>query len=150
MGSSQNGIMSLETRVNGLERALDEIMYDLDISPGRVSPKESSENTCCKLPGADFLSPKYWRKSEGRYPTSKFTCADSVCNVSGRDGIMGSSEFEDRWLWHQAAGGGFAVNPLAADLCNDITRNSDVYTYRMHTSMIQNGGRRQARNGSGF
>ncbi|CAA7036151.1 unnamed protein product [Microthlaspi erraticum] len=68
MGSSQSGIQSLESRVSGLEMALDEISSDLAVSNGRV-PKSSSScggESCSKLPGKDFLSPKFWRKTEER------------------------------------------------------------------------------------
>lgn len=62
MGSSQSGIQSLESRVSGLEMALDELSCDLAVSNGRV-PKNSS---CSKLPSTEFLSPKFWRKTEER------------------------------------------------------------------------------------
>ncbi|TYH19559.1 hypothetical protein ES288_A05G361000v1 [Gossypium darwinii] len=64
IGSSQSGINSLETRVNGLEMALDEISYDLSLSNGRIPNMDSADKTCCKLPGTEFLSPKFWRKPE--------------------------------------------------------------------------------------
>ncbi|CAH8349893.1 unnamed protein product [Eruca vesicaria subsp. sativa] len=57
MGSSQSGIRALESRVSGLEMALDEISCDLAVSNGRVVQK---------LPGAEFSSPKFWRKTEER------------------------------------------------------------------------------------
>uniref|UniRef100_A0A1J3FVB4 Microtubule-associated protein TORTIFOLIA1 n=1 Tax=Noccaea caerulescens TaxID=107243 RepID=A0A1J3FVB4_NOCCA len=63
MGSSQSGIQSLESRVSGLEMALDEISSDLAVSNGRV-PKNASScggESCSKLPG-----PKFWRKTEER------------------------------------------------------------------------------------
>lgn len=69
MGNSRSGMNSLETRVNGLERVLDEISYDLAISTGRVSTADS----CCM--GTEFLSPKYWWRAEGQYgqtPRSPF------------------------------------------------------------------------------
>ncbi|KAJ0257738.1 TORTIFOLIA1-like protein 4 [Hirschfeldia incana] len=67
MGSSQSGIQSLESRVSGLEMALDEISCDLAVSNGRV-PKTSScgGEGCSKLPGTEYLSPKFWRKNEER------------------------------------------------------------------------------------
>ncbi|XP_010477747.1 PREDICTED: microtubule-associated protein TORTIFOLIA1-like [Camelina sativa] len=68
MGTSQSGIQSLESRVSGLEMALDEISCDLAVSNGRV-PKTSSGcagESCSKLPGTEFLSPKFWRKTEER------------------------------------------------------------------------------------
>ncbi|CAH8312971.1 unnamed protein product [Eruca vesicaria subsp. sativa] len=67
MGSSQSGIQSLESRVSGLEMALDEISCDLAVSNGRV-PKNSNcgGESCSKLAGTEFLSPKFWRKTEER------------------------------------------------------------------------------------
>ncbi|CAN1311188.1 TORTIFOLIA1-like protein 4, partial [Linum perenne] len=66
MGSSQNGINSLESRVHGLEMALDEISHDLALSSGRIPNAElATENRCCKLPGTDFLSSKLWRRTDG-------------------------------------------------------------------------------------
>ncbi|KAF8086739.1 hypothetical protein N665_0613s0008 [Sinapis alba] len=67
MGSSQSGIQSLESRVSGLEMALDELSCDLAVSNGRV-PKTSNcgGESCSKLPGTEFLSPKFWRKTEER------------------------------------------------------------------------------------
>lgn len=71
IGSSQSGMNSLETRVNGLEMALDEISQNIAVSSGSVSDTDSSGNTCCMLPGAEFLSPKFWRKTEGHYSSSR-------------------------------------------------------------------------------
>ncbi|KAL0814357.1 hypothetical protein Bca101_070800 [Brassica carinata] len=73
MGSSQSGIQSLESRVSGLEMALDELSCDLAVSNGRV-PKSNScgGESCSKLPGTEFLSPKFWRKTEER-PTQTRT-----------------------------------------------------------------------------
>ncbi|KAL5543776.1 hypothetical protein UlMin_007560, partial [Ulmus minor] len=42
IGSSQNGIRCLETRVHGLELALDEISYDLAVTSGRMTKTDSS------------------------------------------------------------------------------------------------------------
>ncbi|KAG6589476.1 TORTIFOLIA1-like protein 3, partial [Cucurbita argyrosperma subsp. sororia] len=73
IGSSQNGMRSLETRVHGLERALDEISYDLAVSSGRMSYANTPTTTCCMLPGADFLSSRFWKRAEGRHSSSKFS-----------------------------------------------------------------------------
>ncbi|CAK9138862.1 unnamed protein product [Ilex paraguariensis] len=70
IGSSQSGMNYLETRVNGLEKALDEMSQDLAISTGRIS-KGSAGNTCCMLPGAEFLSPKFWKRTEAQYSISR-------------------------------------------------------------------------------
>lgn len=47
--------------------ALDELSCDLAVSNGRV-PKNSScgGESCSKLRGTEFLSPKFWRKTEER------------------------------------------------------------------------------------
>ncbi|CAM9002071.1 unnamed protein product [Rhodiola kirilowii] len=80
MGSSQHGMSALESRVQGLETALDEISHDLAMSNGKMSSSE----TCCKLPGADFLSPKFWRRSEGRYLNSNMNSPDSIRSTASR------------------------------------------------------------------
>lgn len=62
---------SLERRVNGLERSLDEMSHDLAISTRKISNTNDAGNTCCMLPGAEFLSPKFWRKADGPNASSK-------------------------------------------------------------------------------
>ncbi|KAI3796013.1 hypothetical protein L1987_38674 [Smallanthus sonchifolius] len=74
IGSSRNGMNSLETRVNGLEKALDEISYDFAASTGRVSRTDS----CCM--GTEFLSPKYWWRAEGSFPSSRSPFRGMVYN----------------------------------------------------------------------
>ncbi|KAI4975896.1 hypothetical protein ZWY2020_049503 [Hordeum vulgare] len=69
MGSSQNGIRSLETRVNGLEMALDEISRDLAASSGRMPSSEPDMNCC-------IPSPKFWRKNDGGRYTSRYPVSD--------------------------------------------------------------------------
>ncbi|XVF02341.1 hypothetical protein REPUB_Repub04eG0167400 [Reevesia pubescens] len=122
IGSSQSGINSLETRVNGLEMALDEICYDLAVSSGRIPNTDSTDNTCCKLPGAEFLSPKFWRKSEAYKPA-----------VSQR--------------YQHPGRGGFVVNPVA-DAGSDVRGNSG-FSYRTSKNTIQNAERVQVGNASG-
>ncbi|KAJ9140383.1 hypothetical protein P3X46_031037 [Hevea brasiliensis] len=115
IGTSQNGMRSLETRVHGLELALDEISYDLAISSGRMTG--SHRTTCCMLPGADFLSSKLWRKTESRYSTSRFcsTGTPSLASMRHRadkNGNLETHNLESHRLRLQC-GGGFIVNPLA-------------------------------------
>ncbi|KAK1407270.1 hypothetical protein QVD17_38884 [Tagetes erecta] len=62
IGSSLNGMQSLESRVRGVESTLDEISFDLAKSTGQASYPEPT--LCCKLPGADLLSSKCWKKPE--------------------------------------------------------------------------------------
>ncbi|KAJ9563815.1 hypothetical protein OSB04_008975 [Centaurea solstitialis] len=78
MGSSRSGMNSLETRVNGLEKALDEISYDLAISTGRVSSNES----CCM--GTEFLSPKYWWRTEDQFSSPRSPFRGSHQSLSDR------------------------------------------------------------------
>uniref|UniRef100_A0A7N0V835 TORTIFOLIA1/SINE1-2 N-terminal domain-containing protein n=1 Tax=Kalanchoe fedtschenkoi TaxID=63787 RepID=A0A7N0V835_KALFE len=80
MGSSKNGINALESRVQGLEMALDEISHDLAMSNGRMPSSE----TCCKIPGAEFLRPKFWRRSEGKYFNSKINSPQSIRSPASR------------------------------------------------------------------
>ncbi|KAK6160111.1 hypothetical protein DH2020_003492 [Rehmannia glutinosa] len=65
IGSSQKGMSSLQKRVDGLEKVLDEMSQGFAISTRRISATDSGGNTCCMIPGAEFLSPKFWRKAEG-------------------------------------------------------------------------------------
>lgn len=107
IGSSQNGIRSLETRVHGLEMALDEISRDLAASSGIMSKNIDPEvKTCCSLPGAEFLSSRFRKREGGRY------------SLSGNPALSGM-----RYLAEKQGGGsyrqrvglqsGFVVNPLA-------------------------------------
>ncbi|KAL6861324.1 hypothetical protein ACP4OV_017024 [Aristida adscensionis] len=101
MGSSQNGIRSLETRVNGLEMVLDEISRDLAASSGRIPNSEPDTNACC------ILSPKFWRRHDGGRYTSRYTSPD-VANYS--------EESKTSYKWERqkfGVQGGFVTNPLA-------------------------------------
>ncbi|KAK9278422.1 hypothetical protein L1049_027987 [Liquidambar formosana] len=112
IGNSQNGMRSLETRVHGLEQALDEISFDLAVSNGRMKNTESAATTCCMLPGADFLSSKFWRKTEGRYTTSRFSSSGGNPSTSAmrylaadKNGSAETFKLENRrfqapwWRW---------------------------------------------------
>ncbi|TVU11852.1 hypothetical protein EJB05_45461, partial [Eragrostis curvula] len=101
MGSSQNGIRSLETRVNGLEMVLDEISRDLAASSGRIVNSEPDTNACC------ILSPKFWRRHDGGRYLSRYSVPD-MPNYS--------EESKTSYKWEgQKFGvqGGFVTNPLA-------------------------------------
>ncbi|RCV21067.1 hypothetical protein SEVIR_4G108000v4 [Setaria viridis] len=101
MGSSQNGIRSLETRVNGLEMVLDEISRDLAASSGRIPNSEPDTNACC------ILSPKFWRRHDGGRYTSRYSVSDAP-NYS--------EESKTSYKWERqkfGAQGGFVTNPLA-------------------------------------
>ncbi|CAD6339673.1 unnamed protein product [Miscanthus lutarioriparius] len=101
MGSSQNGIRSLETRVNGLEMLLDEISRDLAASSGRIPNSEPDTNACC------ILSPKFWRRHDGGRYTSRYSVSDAP-NYS--------EESKSSYKWDRqkfGVHGGFVTNPLA-------------------------------------
>ncbi|MFS7963233.1 putative MT-associated protein TORTIFOLIA1/SPIRAL2 [Helianthus anomalus] len=94
IGSSQDGMRSLESRVRGLESTLDEISYDLAKSTGQGSnPKPT---LCCRLPGADLLSSKLWKKSEIQPSNTRYASSSSSVkktnhgsyNVGGGSGLI--------------------------------------------------------------
>ncbi|KAL4361828.1 hypothetical protein GQ457_04G007130 [Hibiscus cannabinus] len=142
IGSSQSGINSLETRVSGLEMALDEISYDLAISSGRIPNTDSPDNTCCKLPGTEFLSPKFWRKSEGRFSTSRISTSErrlslnAVRNTHDKD--YGSESYNPSFSERYQVQGrsGFVMNSVA-DTGSD-TRENSGFSNRVSKNSIHN------------
>ncbi|XP_039068902.1 TORTIFOLIA1-like protein 4 [Hibiscus syriacus] len=152
IGSSQSGINSLETRVNGLEMALDEISYDLAISSGRIPTTDSPDNTCCKLPGAEFLSPKFWRKSEGRFSTSRLSSTERRLSLNAihitpdkdSGGETYNPSFSQRYKIQCRSG--FVMNSVA-DAGSD-TRDNSGFLIRTSKNYIQNAERFQFGNGS--
>ncbi|KAA3482907.1 Microtubule-associated TORTIFOLIA1-like protein [Gossypium australe] len=148
IGSSQSGINSLETRVNGLEMALDEISYDLAISSGRILNMDSTDSTCCKLPGAEFLSPKFWRKTESRFSTSRLPSSgrmlllNAVHNLHDKD--SGGEMYKPAYCrgYQCQAGSGFVMNPVG-DAGSDIRDNPGF-----SENTIQNAERFQVGNAS--
>ncbi|KAK8643539.1 hypothetical protein V6N13_012830 [Hibiscus sabdariffa] len=155
IGSSQSGINSLETRVNGLEMALDEISYDLAVSSGRIPNMDSADNTCCKLPGTEFLSPKFWRKAEGRFSSSRFSSSGRMLSPSATHNIpckdSGAETYKPAAVsqrhQHQDCGG-FITNRVA-DAGSDITENSGFFSNRLSKNTSQSDERVQAGNSSG-
>ncbi|CAM0944259.1 unnamed protein product [Alopecurus aequalis] len=108
MGKSENGMNSLETRVHGLEMALDEISRDLAVSSERMSNSEPRVNTCC------ILNPKFWRR--GGRNSSRFS-ASSVPNSS--EGSRSSYKWDRQKFGVQ---GGFVTNPLAEPNISSVGR----------------------------
>ncbi|XP_058115519.1 TORTIFOLIA1-like protein 4 [Magnolia sinica] len=147
IGSSQNGIRSLETRVHGIEMALDEISHDLAVSTGRMPNTDTAGNTCCKLPGAEFLSSKFWRKTEGRTPSSRFptsgaTPLAAMRSAADKEGAD-SDKLENRRYGLQ---GGFVVNPLA-EIHPHSRGSSEVCSSGMPSNaIVHESDRRQALN----
>ncbi|XAR50121.1 hypothetical protein NMG60_11004362 [Bertholletia excelsa] len=118
IGSSQKGMHSLEARVQGLELALDEISYDLAVTTRRISNIDSEGTTCCKLPGAAFLNPKFWRRTGARHSTSCFSSSRgtpptaTICNIANSGANSETFNVENSRLRIQGSGG-FIINPLA-------------------------------------
>ncbi|KAK4376773.1 hypothetical protein RND71_003069 [Anisodus tanguticus] len=82
IGSSRNGMNSLEKRVNGLERLLDEMQHDLAITTGRIPNTDFTGSTCYMLPGAELLSPKFWRSSEVQDSNSRISLSTGKQNTA--------------------------------------------------------------------
>ncbi|KAB2633428.1 microtubule-associated protein TORTIFOLIA1 [Pyrus ussuriensis x Pyrus communis] len=116
MGNSQAGMRSLETRVQRLELALDGISYDLALSSGRMTKVKSRRSSCCLLPGADFWSSKFWRKTEGRYSTSRYPNSSGIAPTAAmryRADDNGNAETSESLRFPRQDRSGFIVNPLA-------------------------------------
>lgn len=95
IGNSRSGMNALETRVQGIEMALEEISIDLGLSSGRFPNGDSSDSKCCRLPGADFLSSKLWRKAEGRYSSLRLSSQGSI--QTGNEAFnLGGERFQRR------------------------------------------------------
>lgn len=103
IGSSQHGMRGLETRVHGLELALDEISSDLSVSIGRMS-NCSSRNNCCLLPPGSFIRSKFWKKPDSKYSASRLP---TYRNRNAQ--TIGIQDSRQRFN----AAAGFIVNPLA-------------------------------------
>lgn len=106
-------MQSLETRVHGLELALDEISYDLAVSNGRMTNSDVPRNTCCLLPGAEFLSSKFWRKTQGQYTSSPFSRRRGAPSLAAMHYPAGRN-IETRFTSQRLRlNGDFITNPLA-------------------------------------
>lgn len=105
---------SLETRVQGLELALDEISYDLAVSNGRMS---SNRNNCCLIPPGSFITSKFWKKpvSAPRLATYRNRNAQTM-------GLQGS-----RQRFNGPAG--FIVNPLAEIRPDNVSVGMLLYSF---------------------
>ncbi|KAI3820794.1 hypothetical protein L1987_08342 [Smallanthus sonchifolius] len=79
IGSSLNGMQSLESHVRSVESTLGEISFDLSKSTLQVSNPERT--LCCKLPGADLLSSKLWKKSKIQQSNMRYYSPPSVDNT---------------------------------------------------------------------
>eukprot|EP01018_Ginkgo_biloba_P040368 Gb_05823 [translate_table: standard] len=82
MTSSEESMCALETRVNGLERIVDEMAQDLALSTGRLCNVEHARFRCRRFLGADFFSSKFWKKNEGRCSPSTLAVSDDVPSMA--------------------------------------------------------------------
>ncbi|XP_058777208.1 TORTIFOLIA1-like protein 4 [Vicia villosa] len=148
IGTSQTGMNSLETRVHGLEMALDEISYDLAVSSGRIPNTDAIEDMCCKLPGTDFLSSKFWKKTEGRYSTTSrlsFGSSAPINNVHNATDRNGSKEIlttNSKRFQHRRDEGGYLVNPLP-EIQSDLNGHSGQLSYKISKNFVQDAGSAQ-------
>ncbi|CAN8251874.1 unnamed protein product [Cochlearia groenlandica] len=105
VGSSEHGMHGLETRVHGLELALDEISYDIAVSNGRMSNNCSGRNSCCLLPPGSFIRSKFWKKPE--QPKHSSSRMSTYRNRNAQ--TTGIQDSRQRFN----SNAGFIVNPLA-------------------------------------
>ncbi|XVE84971.1 hypothetical protein DITRI_Ditri17bG0054600 [Diplodiscus trichospermus] len=151
IGSSQSGINSLETRVNGLEKVLDEISYDFAVSSGRIPSTDSADSTCCKLPGTEFLSPKFWRKTDNRFSISRLSSSgrmlsvNAVHNAPDKDSSAETFKPAVSQRYQRQCRFEYVMNPVA-DACSDIRENSGFFSNRISNNTIQKNERVQVGN----
>ncbi|CAO2047560.1 unnamed protein product [Urochloa humidicola] len=125
MGKSENGMNSLETRVHGLEMALDEISRDLAFSSGRMSNREPDVKTCC------ILSPKFWRRHGGGRSSSRFSATDPASS---------SEESRTSYKWERqkfGLPGGFVTNPLAEPSISSVGKTMVTQEGRRKDTALQ-------------
>lgn len=121
--------------------ALEEISYDLALSSGRIPNTDSAENTCCKLPGAEFLSSKFWRRMESRYSNQRFSSSGVVPSLSAVhhnifDRDAGAEFYKSDSRRFQHPNGAFVLNPLAEGHKNS-RGSSGGYSNRMPENIVR-------------
>ncbi|KAI4328326.1 hypothetical protein L6164_020687 [Bauhinia variegata] len=150
IGNSQSGMNSLETRVNGLERALDEMSYDLAVSSGRIPNMDSTGDMCCKLPGTEFLSSKFWKRTDQRYSTSRLSFGSmaspkAVHNETDNDPSLEMFTTNSKRFQHRR--GELFLDPLA-DGGSNLNGHLGKYSYKTPKKMIQETDRTESNNAS--
>lgn len=135
--------------MHGLEMALDEISYDLAISRGRIPNTDAADDMCCKLPGSEFLSSKFWKRTEGRYSTSRLysrnrLSPNAVHNAADKDGSRTemSATTNKRFQYRRS---GLHLNPLA-DVQSDSKKQLGQYSCTMPNNVIQDAEKTQSNN----
>ncbi|KAL9267301.1 TORTIFOLIA1-like protein [Drosera capensis] len=115
MASSQDGMRALETRVHGLERALNDISYDLAISNARMPRTEPTRSSCCLLPSPEFLRSKLLKRPNDRCSTTMLSFSSTSPPGSARGSIVAGTvtpKLENERFQLRRADQ-FIVNPLA-------------------------------------
>ncbi|GAB2223762.1 hypothetical protein Drorol1_Dr00004502 [Drosera rotundifolia] len=115
MASSQDGMRAFETRVHGLERALDDISYDLAMSNARMPRAEPARSSCCLLPSPEFLRSKLLKRPDDRCSTTMLSFPSTSPPGSARGSIVAGTvtpKLENKRFQLRRAGE-FIVNPLA-------------------------------------
>ncbi|KAL6633575.1 hypothetical protein ACP70R_026246 [Stipagrostis hirtigluma subsp. patula] len=125
MGNSENGMSALETRVHGLEMALDEITRDLAFSSSRMSNREPDVNACC------ILSPKFWRRRDGGRYSSRYSVSDAP---NSSEGSRTSYRWERQKFGLQ---GGFVTNPLAEPNISSVAKTGVTQEGRRNDTTLQ-------------
>lgn len=105
MGGSHDGMVTLENRVRGLERIVEDMSRDLSISSGRRGSnfagfEGSSSRPSGKYNGFnDYSSAKYGRDSDGRTPYGeRFSQADGITlGMRGRGPPSGRPDMSEGW-----------------------------------------------------
>lgn len=107
--------------MHGLELTLDEISFDLARSTGRLSHPEPLDTLCCKLPGADFLTSKLWKKSEIHHSNARISASPfaATSHMVSKNINRELCNTENRGFRRQGGGSGLIKNPLA-----EVHRNS--------------------------
>ena len=126
--------------MHGLEMVLDGISHELAVSSGRLSNSDSAAKTCCSLPGAEFLNPKFWRRTYGgRY------------SLSGNPTMAGMRFLGEQQggEYHKQRGGvqkSFVVNPLA-EINPQSKGNTEVTPNKMLKNIMHDTGIKHMRDG---
>ncbi|KAL7186516.1 hypothetical protein ACSBR2_028287 [Camellia fascicularis] len=108
MGGSHNGMVTLENRVRGLERVVEDMARDLSISSGRrgsnfmMGFEGSSNRPSGKYNGfPDYSGAKMGRSGDGRTPfAERYTASDSMLSAMRGRGPAWRSDVPDTWDFH--------------------------------------------------
>ncbi|KAL6553413.1 hypothetical protein OROGR_007255 [Orobanche gracilis] len=110
MGGSHNNMVTLEDRVRGLERVVEDMARDLSISPGRRGDlrfEGSSSRSLSKYNGfSDYSSGKLVRGGDGRnHFVERFAAFDGLTHGTKSRGPSWRSDGSDSWDFHYGKNG---------------------------------------------